>query len=252
LDSTRFRIVLVNPSHPGNIGAAARAMKTMGLSSLTLVDPQSFPSAEATARASGADDVLYSARVCATLDEALAGCQTSIATSARARELGVTELTPREMAKRAIDDAEHGDVAIVFGREKYGLTNDELDRCQAMVKVPTVPSFSSLNLASTVQIVSYELRLALLGAEAPRSAGAGKTREPERVGVDELEGMFGHFEKTLARVGYFDPDNPGRLMRRLRRLFGRSGIEPSELKILRGMLTAVDRACDGKNSSGQK
>lgn len=239
-----IRFILVETSHPGNIGAAARAMKTMGLTDLWLVAPLRYPCAEATARASGADDVLHAARVVASLDAALAGCAMAFGTSARARELGAVEYLPRAAAARAAPLAQGAKVAFVFGREQWGLTNEELDRCQGLVRIPANPDYSSLNLAAAVQLLAYELRLALcrpVSGDDPTAAEA-----PASVGVDELEGLYAHLERALVRIGYHDPDNPRKLMRRLRRLFGRIDLQSSELQILRGILTAAERAADGR------
>jgi tRNA (cytidine32/uridine32-2'-O)-methyltransferase len=214
-------------------------MKTMGLNDLRLVQPKHFPSADATVRASGADDVLHGAEVCETLSQAIAGCSLAIATSARARELGVPEVAPREAAQMAAEASPRGPVAFVFGRERWGLSNDELDECQAMLRVPTDPTFSSLNLASAVQLVCYELRLVALRDKPVQTI---TDEASQLVGVDELEGLYEHFENALATIGYYDPQNPKRLMRRIRRLFSRTGLEDSELKILRGILTAAQRS----------
>ncbi|NKC12335.1 MAG: TrmJ/YjtD family RNA methyltransferase [Gammaproteobacteria bacterium] len=230
-----LRVVLVETSHPGNIGAVARAMKTMGLTDLRLVGPQEFPCADATARASGADDLLQEAVVCERLGEALSGCIYAFAATARLRELSHVEFTPREAAAQAISRAVEGPVAVVFGREKHGLSNVEVDACQALIRIPANAHYSSLNLAAAVQIVAYELRMAAL-LEAPSPGN----RVP--VGIDELEGLYGHFERALRTIGYYDPDNPGKLMRRLRRLMARAELDGAELRILRGILTAAERS----------
>ena len=230
-----IRVVLVQTSHPGNIGAVARAMKTMSLSHLCLVEPKRFPCAEATARAAGADDILYHARVFDTFEEALAGCHWVAGTSARARHIGWPELSPREFAGRALAQVANGDVALVFGREQWGLTNAELDRCQALVRIPANPLFNSLNLASAVQVLAYELQAAWDAAlPMTDSAGGG-----EIVGAQDLEGLYGHLEQALEDIGYYDPEKPKKLMRRLRRLFHRIELERSELNILRGILSAA-------------
>jgi tRNA/rRNA methyltransferase len=227
-----IRIVLVEPSHPGNIGATARAMKTMGLSNLTLVQPRSFPAAEASARAAGADNVLFNASVVDNLDAALEGCLYACATTARRRELSVPPTTPRAAAPELIERAKTGIVAIVFGRESSGLSNAELSRCQTALEVPSNPEFASLNLASAVQLVSYELRLASLDETPPASAR-------EAVSVPQLEGLYRHFEVALTEIGYLDPNNPKKLLQRLRALFGRADLSLSELQVLRGILTAA-------------
>lgn len=227
------RIVLVNTSHPGNIGAAARAMKNMGLNQLYLVDPQLFPSAEATARASGADDLLATARCVDRLDSALAGAGLVIGASARSRTLPVPMLNPRQCAELVEQQAEDTQCAVVFGRERTGLTNDELDRCHHLVQIPTNPDYPSLNVAAAVQVIAYELRVA---AGIPLA----KAEKNQRFATaDEMELFYQHLEKTLIEIDFLDPDNPRQLMRRLRRLFGRVRPNENEVNILRGILTAV-------------
>ncbi|MGD8378544.1 MAG: tRNA (cytosine(32)/uridine(32)-2'-O)-methyltransferase TrmJ [Gammaproteobacteria bacterium] len=227
-----IRIVLVGTSHPGNIGAAARAMKTMGLSRLILVAPDRFPDPEAVALASGAEDVLRDARQVETLDQALIGCRWVAGASARQRRLSWPELDPRECAERARQEAVAGDVALVFGRERTGLTNEELDLCHHLVHIPANPEYSSLNLAAAVQVLSYELRM------AGRPAAA--TDEHEPAPSEELERFFAHLETVLVRMEFLDPDNPRHLMRRLRRLYHRARPDRNEINILRGILTAVE------------
>jgi tRNA (cytidine32/uridine32-2'-O)-methyltransferase len=230
------RIVLVGTTHPGNIGAAARAMRTMGLDHLCLVSPRDFPSDEATARAAGAHDVLERAEVCATLDEALRGCRFVVGSSARVRALPWATLSPREAAPRLVAESRDGEVAVVFGRESSGLSNDELASCHALLHIPTDPEFSSLNLAMAVQVVSYELRLASLEAAAQEA--------PERLDrlatVEDLERFYGHLERTLVDAGFLNPANPRHLMLRLRRLFSRALPEEKEVRILRGILSALE------------
>lgn len=229
------RIVLVNTSHPGNVGGVARAMKNMGLSDLRLVAPQDYPSAEATARASGADDLLAGAQVVDDLDEALAGCRLVLGTSARQRTLRWPELDPRQAAARLLEAVPTGPVAVLFGRERTGLTNEELDRCQALIHIPSNPEYSSLNLAAAVQVLSYELRMAAL-AHAPASAPAPTGGELP-ASHEELERLYAHLEETLLLLEFLDPDNPRHLMRRLRRLFAKADPTINEVNILRGILT---------------
>jgi len=227
------RIVLVNTSHPGNIGAAARAMKNMGLTELSLVDPQLFPSAEATARASGADDLLAAARCAATLEQALEGCSLVIGASARNRTLPLPTLDPRECAALVEQQPADSHTAIVFGRERTGLTNDELDRCHYLVQIPTNPDYPSLNLAAAVQVVAYELRMAAgLSLSRPENKHRYATAE-------EMELFYRHLEETLIAIDFLDADNPRQLMRRLRRLFARARPNENEVNILRGVLTAI-------------
>lgn len=229
------RIVLVNTSHPGNIGAAARAMKNMGLDQLCLVEPLQFPSAEATARASGADDLLSAAHCVSGLDEAIAGASLVIGASARSRTLPVPMLNPRQCAELVMKQPESELSAILFGRERTGLTNDELDRCHYLVQIPTNPDYPSLNVAAAVQVIAYELRMA---AGIP----AEKTEKNHRFATaDEMELFYRHLESTLVRIDFLDPENPRQLMRRLRRLYGRVRPNENEINILRGILTAIDR-----------
>lgn len=230
---SRLRIVLVGAQHPGNIGAAARAMKVMGLSDLALVAPERYPDAEATARASGADDVLAAARVHDTLDAALADCVLTIGTSARTRRTQWPLIDVREAAGRAVGAAAGGPVALVFGRERSGLNNAELDRCQLHLQVPTNPEYSSLNLAAAVQVVAYELRVA-----SGHRIAAGDVHEP--VPAADMEGLFQHWHDVLVAAGFLDPNEPRILMRRLRRLFNRAAPDRIETNILRGALRALD------------
>ncbi|MCC7412226.1 MAG: RNA methyltransferase [Gammaproteobacteria bacterium] len=235
------RIVLVGTTHPGNIGAAARAMKTMGLSTLALVAPARYPAPEAWAMASGADDVLAAARVHATLPQALAGCASVVATSARQRSIPWPCLSPRACASTLIAAARHGPVALVFGREQTGLSNAELDLCQALVRIPTVAGFSSLNVAAAVQILSYELYAAALGG-----AGAeGCESDSPPATADQVERFYAHLEQVMISTGFHDPEKPRRLMRRLRRLFGRTALDQHEVQILRGLLAAMEQSVRG-------
>ena len=229
--SSSPRIVLVNTTHPGNIGAVARAMKNMGLPDLYLVDPKIYPSAEATARASGADDVLARAVVCRELGEALADCPLVIGASARVRAIDCPRLTPRECA--ALIRAHAGPAAVVFGREHSGLSNTELDLCHYQLCIPVDPDFPSLNLAAAVQIFAYEHRLAASGG--PDAAPAASVA----VSSEEMERFYEHLERTLIEIGFLDPAKPRHLMRRLRRLYQRARPDQNEMNILRGILTAV-------------
>jgi len=247
----KIRVVLVNTSHAGNIGGAARAMKNMGLSRLVLVDPEDFPSPNAVARASGATDILDSAQVVATLEEALVGCSLVLGTSARDRRIPWPLLDPRECASVSVEQAASGgEVALVFGREYAGLTNEELQRCQYHVHIPSDPQFSSLNLAAAVQVLTYEVRMAWLVAEGrPTKVEKLETTamlDAQPVTVDEMENYFSHLEQTLVDIGFLDPAKPRHLMPRLRRLYGRSGISKLEMNILRGILTETQKAARGE------
>ena len=236
---SRIRVVLCRPSHPGNIGAAARAMKTMGLSDLRLVRPRSFPDPEADARATGAVDVLESAEISDSLPEALAGAVFVVALSARRRDLGPPIGEPREMVARLLSEALLGPVALVFGNETGGLSNDEIQQCHAAVTIPANPEFSSLNLGSAVQVLCYELRTL---AFAGRPMAVDPTVTPftsPLASHDELEGLYAHFARVMTDTGFLNPAQPGRLMPKIRRLFGRARVEKDEVNILRGILAAT-------------
>lgn len=239
VDPHRVRVVLVETSHPGNIGAAARAMKTMRLTQLYLVNPVcDFPSAESTARASGADDILGHAVVCRDLEEALNGCSLVIGASARARNLEWPTITPRQCAERIVtEQAKGGSVAVIFGRERSGLSNKELEQCHYRMHIPANPEFSSLNLAAAVQIVAYEIHLASQPQEIPKL----EENCEEFATPVEIERFFKHLEETLIDVEFLDQRNPRHLMRRLRRLFARTRLLTTEVNILRGILTAAQR-----------
>jgi tRNA (cytidine32/uridine32-2'-O)-methyltransferase len=231
---TRVRIVMVNTSHAGNISGAARAMKNMGLSELVLVAPRQFPSEEATARASGADDLLASARVVDDLAAAVGDCPTVIGTSARLRSVAWPQLDPREAGALCAAESAHGPVALVFGRESSGLSNEELDLCTHLVHIPTDPAFSSLNVAMAVQLLSYEVRLALLGG-SPAAPAEARTVASNA----EMEGLFGHLAQALDDIGFIDERRSEKLLRRLRRLFHRAAPDSEEVNILRGILSAA-------------
>lgn len=236
----RIAVILVETTHPGNIGATARAMKNMGLRELRLVNPRRFPHPDATAMAAGADDLLEAAQVYPTLDEALADRTLVFGASARARSIPWPTVEPREAAARGIAEAARGAVAVVFGREHSGLSNEELDRCNYLLTIPSDPGFSSLNVAQSVQVVAYELRL------AARTAPPAPVLESDWVQAEHMEKLYAHLETTLMALGFLDPNNPKHLMRRLRRMFNRTRLDQNELNILRGMLTAVDAMQEGR------
>jgi len=246
-----IKIVLVATSHPGNIGATARAMKTMGLSQLVLVQPKQFPCADATARASGADDILARAVVVDSLDQALQGCRLVIGASARLRRLRWEQLTTRDSAQRVIEYTAAGqDVALVFGREHSGLTNEELERCHYLVNIPTDDDFSSLNLAAAVQVLSYEMRLAALErAQEPNLAGddADKDDYAELASADQLAGFYQHLEQVLVDLEFLDAQHPRKMMRRLKRLYSRAQLRQVELNILRGILSLIQKRVLGQH-----
>jgi len=232
-----IRVVLSNTSHPGNIGATARAMKTMGLTSLYLVKPRLFPHADATARASGADDVLAAARVCATLEEATRDCRLVIGASARTRSIPCPVISPHECARMAFAESGQGGVAVLFGCEQSGLSNAEIDRCHFLVRIPTNPAYGSLNLAAAVQIIAYEI---LVAHEEEQAAMPMTEHKP--VSAGEMERFYAHLEQALVELAFLDPANPRQLMRRLRRLYNRARPDENEINILRGMLAAAQQA----------
>ena len=233
LDSVK--VVLVNTSHPGNMGSAARAMKTMGLSELVLVDPVSPPDGKSSAMAAGAGDVLANARVCDSLEAAIADCSLVIGTSARSRTLSWPMLDPRSCGEKIVAESHRCRSALVFGRENSGLTNDELQLCHYHVNIDANPEYSSLNLAAAVQLLSYEVRMAWLQAD---SAPVQASDYPLST---DLERFYQHLEAALKRTGFIVPQHPGNVMSKLRRLFNRARPESQELKILRGILSSVDR-----------
>lgn len=242
-----IRIVLVGTSHPGNIGAAARAMKTMCLDQLYLVNPQRYPCAEATARASSANDLLARARVCENLDLALADCALVIGASARLRTLAWPQLDPRQAADQIIGACGQGSVAVLFGRENSGLTNDELERCHYLMHIPGNPEYNSLNLAAAIQVVAYEIMMAAL---AHNSAVSTLVEESRDFAIaEETEGFYAQLEQVLIEIGFLDPAQPRLLMRRLRRLFMRARLDKNEVNILRGILTAVRQSQRSLHSS---
>lgn len=242
-----IRVVLVNTSHPGNIGGAARAMKNMGLSRLVLVQPKAFPAPEASARASGADDLLSAAEVVDSLEQALVGCSLVLGTSARDRSLPWPMLEPRECGAKAVQHAQVGEeIALVFGREHAGLTNEELQRCHFHVHIPSNPDFSSLNLAAAVQVLAYEVRTAWLLAQDVPAAAEKVDANEELATMDEMERFYDHLQQTLVQIGFLDPEKPRHLMARLRRLYGRSAVNHSEMSILRGILTETQKVARGE------
>lgn len=236
-----IRIVLVETSHTGNMGSAARAMKTMGLTNLYLVNPLVKPDSQAIALAAGASDVIGNATLVNTFDEAIAGCSLVVGTSARSRTLPWPMLEPRECGVQAVKEGEHLPVALVFGRERVGLTNDELQKCHYHVAIPANPDYSSLNLAMAVQILAYEVRVAYLVRQAAKESTQEALFYPL---VADLERFYQHLEQTLVNTGFIRASHPGQVMNRLRRLYTRARPEAQELNILRGMLTSIDKQND--------
>ncbi|HZW12446.1 MAG TPA: RNA methyltransferase [Noviherbaspirillum sp.] len=234
----RLRFVLVQTSHPGNIGAVARAMKTMGFSQLVLVNPR-FPDAlqqeEAVAFASGAQEILANARIVGTIEEALEGCNFAAALSARLREFSPPLLTPRALAAQIASEPTVN-AALVFGSERYGLPNDVIEKCNVLINIPANPDYSSLNLAQAAQVLAYEARLAACGDVLP-VAPIGF--QGEAASVAQIEGMYNHLEEALVAIDFLDPTNPKKLMPRLRRLFSRTQLETEEVNILRGIARQI-------------
>lgn len=241
MESVDLKFVLVETSHPGNIGGAARAMKNMCLQQLALVNPKRYPSADATSRASGADDILMHATVHETVDQALEGCAFVVGTSARPRGLYIPELTPKQCAEKILTESREGRVAVLFGREDSGLSNSELDRCNVLMRIPTSQEYASLNLAAAVQVLAYELMLQRGDAPLQRPIGEGERRYP-LASADQMEGLFSHIEETIIATEFLDPENPRQVMRRLRRLFNRADVDQNEINILRGILTSVQES----------
>ena len=230
----RVRVVLSHTSHPGNIGAAARAMRTMGLSHLYLVKPKHFPHVDSRALAAGALDILNAAVVCETLEEALSGTVLAVAATARNRDLSHEVVDCRTASLRLVSETRRGDVALVFGTERAGLTVAEVSKCGLIATIPTNATYSSLNVAQAVQVFAYELRIA---SETPDNEPAV---EPVNLAThEEVEHFYEHLERTLYSTGFLNPAQPGRLMQRMRRLFARSRLEKEEVNILRGILSAM-------------
>ncbi len=227
------RLVLVQTSHPGNLGGAARAAKTMGLRQLCFVAPKAFPHPEATALASGADDLLEAATVAPGLDQAIGDCGVAYAISARRRGIRLAEFSPREFAVHALQQAAAGPVAVVFGNERVGLSNEEIERCQFLVRIPADADYGSLNLAAAVQVICYELRLAALQRSTIPSP-------PRPAPLADLERFFEHHERVLERIGFYGSKSPTKVNRRLRRLYQRALPDPNEISILRGILTQIE------------
>ena len=248
----RLRVVLVGTQHPGNSGAAARALKTMGLSRLVLVAPEDYPADEAFRRAAGADDVLAAAPVVATLAEAVADCHLVMGCTARSRRVQLEEHAPRQAAAVAVGQAEvGGEVALVFGRERTGLTNEELQLCHAAVHIPANPEYSSLNLAAAVQVLAYELRLALMAGRPAASTGAP---HPDDAAASHahMEGFFAQLGDTLDAIDFHKGRTPDSAMRKLRRLFAKADLTEQEVRLLRGILADAQRMARlaGQNGAG--
>jgi tRNA (cytidine32/uridine32-2'-O)-methyltransferase len=246
--AARIRVVLVGTQHPGNIGSAARALKTMGLSRLALVAPERYPHPDAIALAAGADDVLAAASLHATLAEAVADCRLVLGCTARSRRIALPEQSPREAASTLLAEAGQGtEVALVFGRERTGLDNDELQLCHGAVHIPANPGYGSLNLAAAVQVLSYELRMAWLGAAPPHNSQEHDLEHDHEHDRDvpashaQMEGLFGQLAETLDAIDFHKGRAPESAMRKLRRLFLRSRLDLREVRLLRGILADAQR-----------
>ena len=240
---SKIRMVLVNTTHPGNIGGAARAIKNMGLTELYLVQPREFPAPRAVWRAAGARDILTNVKVVESLDEAIAGCGLVVGTSARERRIPWPLINPRECGEKIWSEAASHDVALLFGREDRGLTNSELQKCHYHVHIPSNPDYSSLNLATAVQVLAYEVRMASLQDENGVLPSMDEWDQPLAT-TDELELFHQHLAETMATLNFYDPDNPKQLLTRMRRLFNRTRMDKMEVSMLRGLLTAAGRTKD--------
>ncbi|WJG10500.1 tRNA (cytosine(32)/uridine(32)-2'-O)-methyltransferase TrmJ [Aliiglaciecola sp. LCG003] len=240
-DLANVRIVLVNTSHTGNIGSTARAMKTMGLSQLILVNPVDKPDGKASALAAGAGDVLANAKIVDTLEEAVADCGLVVGTSARSRTLSWPMLEPRSCGEKLVAEVQKYPVALVFGRENNGLSNEELQQCHFHVCIPANPEYSSLNLAAAVQTLCYEIRMAWLHQTELSE------EQNEYPLAEELERFYSHLEQTLSKTNFIIPKHPGMVMTKLRRLFNRARPETQELNILRGILASIDKSITSKD-----
>jgi tRNA (cytidine32/uridine32-2'-O)-methyltransferase len=239
----KIRVILIQSSHPGNIGSTARSLKNMGLSQLYLVSPLKFPSEEATAYASNARDLLDNAKVVSTLEQALVGCTLVLGTSGRSRSVAWPTLTPREAAQEILQILAHppnsGDIALLFGREQHGLSNEELECCHYQISIPANPAYPSLNIAQAVQVISYEIYSQFLGLKTDEFAEI--TPVNQLATADEMALFFKALETTLVQLHFLDLAEPRHLMSRLRRLFGKARVSKTELNILRGILTAIQK-----------
>lgn len=235
-----IKIVLVETSHTGNMGSVARAMKTMGLSNLCLVNPIIKPDSQSISLAAGASDIIKNAQLFFSLEQAIADCNLVIGTSARSRSLQWPNLTPKECADKIVQEAITTKVALVFGRERVGLTNDELQKCDYHVSIPANPDYSSLNLAMSVQVLCYEVRMSMLSMQYLNS-GQKQITSIDYPSNEDTERFYQHLEQTLLHTGFINANHPGQIMGRLRRLFTRARIEQQELNILRGVLASIDK-----------
>lgn len=247
-----LRIVLVNTTHPGNIGATARAMKNMGLAELYLVAPKHYPHEDAVFRAANAVDVLDGAIVVETLDQAIADCALVVGSSARERAIPWPLLDARAACEQAYRESRQHKVALVFGREDRGLTNDELQKCQLHIHIPSNPEYSSLNVAMAVQVVAYELRMAHLAVEGGRSVDPMADWDLQFAGGEDIDRFFTHLEQTLTEMGFLKADAPKQTAARLRRMFQRTRLDTMEVSILRGILTSAQYWVRKAKSAGEE
>ena len=236
LDNIRF--VLMGTTHSGNIGAAARAMKTMGIHDLALVKPEDFPSAQATSRASGADDLLFKAEICESIDEAIKPCKLVIGTTARKRHLDIPVIDARQAAKILLQESQANKVALVFGKERYGMTNEEVERCHYLVRLPTVESFSSLNLASAIQVLAYECRMAELEA---KETGEVVTVEDDCVDAEKMESFYEHYFDVMEKALYLRKEGHDSIKTKIRIMYNRIRPKKHEIDILRGFLSKLEK-----------
>lgn len=240
LDFDKVTVVLVNTSHPGNIGACARAMKNMGVSRLTLVQPADFPSGVAVGRAVSALDILENATVVESLEAAITDCALVIGASARSRKIPWPMLSPAQLGVKVVRELEMNKVALVFGREDSGLNNDELQLCHFHVQIPADENYSSLNLAAAVMVICYELRKAGLDRKGIKDTAEDEFWDQEKATVKQVEHFYQHLERVMIAIDFHDPENPRQLMQRMRRLFSRIRIDVMEMNILRGILSNIE------------
>ncbi len=239
---SNIRIVLIRTFHPGNIGSAARAMKTMGLSQLYLVDPWLFPDPEASKMAASAEDILDQAIIVSTLEEAVKDCHIVAATTARVRGYDLPEVNPETCAKQLLHTASQGNVALVFGPERYGIKNEDIQLANYRVTIPANPEYSSLNLASAVQTLCYEIYKNHLTSKNEKPLDISNIDTRDFPSSEDLERFYVHFEKTYQNTGFIRKAHPGEIMQRVRNLYARAHLDKMELNILRGMLSSVDKA----------
>lgn len=236
--SNNIRFVLMGTTHSGNIGAAARAMKTMGINDLALVKPEGFPSAEATSRASGADDLLFNADVCSNIDEAISDSKLVIGTTARKRHLDIPVIDARTAAELLIKESKVNKVALVFGKERYGMTNEEVERCHYLVRLPTVESFSSLNLASAVQVLAYECRMAELNQQQKPN---DIVIEDDYVDAGKMESFYQHYFDVMEKALYLRKEGHESIKTKIRIMYNRIRPKKHEIDILRGFLSKLEK-----------